>query len=90
MNGKYYGGGMIPTPNQRRNSGLVSLLVFYGSGRLKTLMIFPSIFEGKHIQKTKNVKTFSGKSITVKFDSPRPLQIDGEVISNVTEYTVNV
>lgn len=90
MNGKYYGGGMIPTPNQRRNSGKISVMLFHGSGRLKTLMIFPSIFEGKHIEKTKNVAVFEGKNITVKFDQPRPLQIDGEVIKNVTEYTVKI
>lgn len=90
MNGRYYGGGMIPTPNQSRTSdkGNVSLMLFHGSGKLKTLMIFPSIFKGEHVKHTKQVKVFEGDVITVKFDKPTALQIDGETILNVTEYTV--
>ena len=87
MHGKYYGGGMIPTPEQKREDDTISLLVFHGSGKLKTLMIFPSIFKGEHVKKKKHVTTFAGKTITVKFDSPRPLQIDGETILEVSEYT---
>ena len=30
----------------------------------------------------------SGQKITVKFNKPRAIQIDGETIKNVTEYTV--
>ncbi|MDE6074833.1 MAG: diacylglycerol kinase family protein, partial [Clostridia bacterium] len=90
MNGRMYGGGMMPTPAQDRLNAerTVSLCVFYGSGKLKTLMIFPSLFKGEHIKKKKNVKILSGKNITVQFDRPCALQIDGETILNVTEYTV--
>lgn len=88
MKGRYYGGGMMPTPKQTRDSGEVSLMVFHGSGKLKTLMIFPSIFKGEHVKKEKHVTVFTGKEITVKFDEPRPLQIDGETILGVSEYTV--
>ena len=51
-------------------------------------MIFPNIFKGTHVKSTKNVTVLSGKEITVKFDQPRTLQIDGETVFNVTEYTV--
>lgn len=90
MNGRMYGGGMMPTPAQDRLNGerTVSLCVFHGSGKLKTLMIFPSLFKGEHVKKTKNVKIISGKKITVRFDKPCALQIDGETVLNVTEYTV--
>lgn len=90
MNGRMYGGGMIPTPAQDRLNGerTVSLCVFHGSGKLKTLMIFPSLFKGEHVKKTKHVKIISGKKITVRFDKPCALQIDGETVLNVTEYTV--
>jgi diacylglycerol kinase family enzyme len=87
MNGKYYGGGMIPTPEQKRTDDTLSVMVFHGSGKLKSLMIFPSIFKGEHVKKTKNITVLSGKEITVKYDSPRALQIDGETISGVSEYT---
>lgn len=90
MNGRYYGGGMMPAPNQERlaEDKKLTLMVFHGSGKLKTLMIFPSIFKGKHIKHTKQVSILSGKEITVEFDRPAPLQIDGETVLNVTSYTV--
>ncbi|MBQ8685188.1 MAG: diacylglycerol kinase family protein [Clostridia bacterium] len=90
MHGRFYGGGMMPTPSQKRNNaeGTVSLCMFHGSGKLKTLMIFPSLFKGEHIKHTKFVTVISGKEIEVKFDRPAPLQIDGETIVGVTEYKV--
>ncbi len=87
MNGKYYGGGMIPCPEQTRESETLSVLIFHGKSKLKTLMIFPSIFKGEHVKKKKNVTVLKGKEITVKFNEPRTLQIDGETIFNVSEYT---
>lgn len=87
MNGSYYGGGMIPTPAQNRASGKLSLCVMYGKGKIATLMAFPSIFKGEHIKKTKMVKILEGREITVKFEKPCALQIDGETILNVSEYT---
>ncbi len=89
MNGRYYGGGMIATPGQDRlgKDRLLSLLLFHGSGKIKTLMIFPSIFKGKHVDHTKNVEVKTGHKITVTFDRPVALQIDGETVLNVTTYT---
>lgn len=90
MNGRLYGGGMMPTPFQDRlnEERTVSTCIFYRGGKLKTLMIFPSLFKGEHIKKQKHVDLISGKQVTVKFDKPCALQIDGETILNVTEYTV--
>jgi diacylglycerol kinase family enzyme len=90
MKGWYYGGGINPAPAQDRKDpdGKVSLTVFHGSGRLKTLIIFPNLFKGTHVSKKKNISIFTGKEITVKFDAPRALQVDGETVLDVTEYTV--
>ena len=89
MNGRYYGGGMIATPDQDRlaKNRLLSLLIFHGSGKIKTLMIFPSIFKGKHIDHPKNVEVKTGHRIKVTFDRPVALQIDGETVLNVKTYT---
>ena len=87
MHGKFYGGGMIPTPKQDRSSGKLSLMLFHGAGRIRTLCVFPSIFKGEHIKHTKMVAVHTGKEITVEFDRPTPLQIDGETILGVTQYT---
>ncbi len=87
MNGSFYGGGMMPTPDQKRGSGSLSCCVMYGKGKLKTLMLFPKIFKGEHVKNKKAVQIISGKEICVRFSSPCALQIDGETILNVTEYT---
>lgn len=89
MNGRYYGGGMIAAPEQNRlnTDGTLSLMIFHGAGRLRTLCVFPSIFKGKHIKHTGMVAVHTGQEITVKFDRPTPLQIDGETILGVTSYT---
>ena len=89
MHGRYYGGGMIPAPEQDRTAQdrTLSVMVFRGRSKLKSLIIFPSLFKGEHIKHKKNIFVLSGKQITVEFDSPRPLQIDGETIPNVISYT---
>lgn len=89
MNGRFYGGGMMPTPDQKRSSGNVSTMVLHDVGKLKTLMIFPSIFKGTHIRHDRYVDILSGQQITVEFDRPTALQIDGETVLGVTGYTVD-
>lgn len=86
MIGRHYGGGMIPTPEQDRFDGNLSVMTMFGKGRLPTLMVFPSIFKGEHVKKS-CVEVRKGKQITVKFDSPTALQIDGETILDVLEFT---
>lgn len=90
MNGRFYGGGMMPTPAQDRlgQSHTVSTLVLFGSGKLKTLAVFPSIFKGEHIKHTQMVEVLTGHDITVEFDRPTPIQIDGETIVGVSSYHV--
>lgn len=88
MKGRFYGGGMMATPAQDRTDpeGTLSVMLFYGKGRLATLMAFPSIFKGEHIKRTDMVAIHTGKDIRVSFDGPRAVQIDGETILDVTEY----
>ena len=87
MHGKFYGGGMIPTPKQDRDSGKLSLMLFHGAGRIRTLCVFPGIFKGTHIKHKNMVAVHTGNEITVEFDQPTPLQIDGETVLNVTRYS---
>ena len=91
MKGRYYGGGMKVAPDQDRldREKKVSLSMYYGVGKLKALIVFPSIFKGEHIKHTKMTKVISGHDVTVKFDKPTALQIDGETILDVTEYSVS-
>lgn len=89
MNGRFYGGGMMTAPQQERlGNGSVSTVLMFGSGKLKTLMVFPSIFKGEHVKHTEMVAVHTGRNITVEFDCPTALQIDGETILGVTGYTI--
>ena len=90
MKGRYYGGGMFVTPDQDRfdPERKVSFATLHNSGALHTLMIFPSIFKGKHVEHTKQFEVRTGNEITVEFDRPTALQIDGETVLGVTSYTV--
>ncbi|MCM1395820.1 MAG: hypothetical protein NC132_06940 [Corallococcus sp.] len=92
MKGRYYGGGLMVAPNQDRfdHEGKVSVVVLYKRGRLGTLLNFPSMNTGKHVLKKGWVTVVTGKRVEVSFDTPCALQIDGEVVDNVTSYVVEV
>ena len=81
---------MIPTPDQKREDGTVSTMVYHNCGKLKALMVFPSIFKGEHIKHKEMISVFKGHEVNVEFDKPTALQIDGETILGVTSYTVKI
>jgi diacylglycerol kinase family enzyme len=90
MNGRYYGGGMKVAPNQDRlnKERTVTNVVYKSWSKLASLIVFPSIFKGKHIEKKNMVKVVTGKKIKVTFNRPTALQIDGETVLDVLSYEV--
>lgn len=88
MHGRYYGGGLMIAPGQdRRNEeGLLSVVVAHGMRRPGILCAFPTILFGTHVKLKRVVEVITGKEITVTFDSPCALQIDGETVYDVTSY----
>lgn len=90
MKGRFYGGGMKVAPSQNRlaSDNSVTSVVMHKSGKLRTLMVFPSIFKGEHIKHKKIVDITKGHHIIVEFNKPMALQIDGETILDVTKYEV--
>ena len=89
MKGRYYGGGMMVAPFQDRDSGKVSVMAMHGGNRLKALIAFSKVKKGTHIEHTDMVEIIEGYNVTVEFDSPSYLQIDGEVYADVMSYSVN-
>lgn len=91
MIGRFFGGGMMITPEQDRlnEEHLVSNCVFHDSGMLKTLMVFPSIFKGQHVSHKDIIEIKRGHEVKVEFDKPCALQIDGETYTGVTAYSVS-
>ncbi len=91
MKGRYYGGGMMSAPHQDRlaEDGKVSVVIFHGKGRLGTLLDFPKFSAGKHGEKPmKDITVLTGYDITVSYDKPTAVQVDGETVLNVSSYRV--
>lgn len=88
MKGRYFGGGIMLAPEQNRNNETLSAVVVHTVGRLGLLPIIPGAFEGKHVKYKKYVTVIEGKSVSVTFDRPVPVQIDGETMDNVQAYSV--
>ena len=90
MNGRYFGGGMMITPKQDRLNPerYVSVAVVKSKSRLRLLAVFPKIFKGTHTKYEKLIKIHECKTVTVEFDKPTALQIDGETVLGVISYTV--
>ena len=89
MNGRYFGGGMMITPSQDRLNAEheLSVVTVPCKHRLKLLSVFPKIFKGNHVKHTEIFKLRCGHEISVEFDRPVALQIDGETVLGVTEYS---
>ncbi len=86
MNGRYYGGGMKVAPDQKRGSHELTFVSCFNKGKLGMLMLFPSVIKGTHLRHKKSTIALKGKCIEVTFDRPTGLQIDGEVVEDVTYY----
>ena len=86
MKGRYCGGGMMLAPGQDRFSDKLTVMIYCGKSRLKTLIAFPKIFEGKHVEMTDRVTVITGNKVHVKFSRPCAAQIDGETVLNLMEY----
>ncbi len=91
MNGRYFGGGFMAAPKQDRLAAdnSLSLVAMHSKNILLIITAFILIFFGKHIWLKKVTTVIKGNSISVKLDRPAPLQIDGEVIPDISEYYVS-
>ena len=92
LKGRYFGGGMMATPNQNRldPEKKLSVLVLHDTGKVKLLQILPKVFNGTHIKHKKKVEIITGNEITVTFDRPSTIQIDGEPIPNILTYSAKI
>lgn len=88
MKGRYFGGGLKVAPSQDRESGKVSVIVMRGGTRPKALAVFAKLKDGGHVKHTDMVDVLTGYNVKVEFTLPYALQIDGEVFTGVSKYTV--
>ncbi|MCL6570930.1 MAG: diacylglycerol kinase family lipid kinase [Bacillus sp. (in: Bacteria)] len=76
-NQPYYGGGMKIAPAAVPDDGLFDITVVHQLARWKLLLVFISVFWGKHIH-FKEVKTDIGKVITIQSMTELFVHADGE------------
>jgi len=78
-NGRYYGGGMKAAPNAILDDGLFDFCIVDQIKRREVPFLLPRFMKGKH-ENLKVLKTIQGHKMTIKSETPLPLNIDGEVL----------
>lgn len=78
-NQPYYGGGMMIAPDAVPDDGLLDITVAHQLSRIKLLLVFISVFWGKHVH-FKEVKTFKGERVTIQSSTSLHVHADGEDI----------
>ncbi|MBT2692949.1 diacylglycerol kinase family protein [Bacillus sp. ISL-55] len=80
-NQPYYGGGMKIAPAALPDDGILDITVVHQISRMKLLLVFISVFWGKHTR-YKEVEQFTGKSITIESTGEVLAHADGEAIGH--------
>lgn len=82
-NNKYYGGGMLISPDSINNDGLFDICIIKGLTKLEFLKLFTSVFKGEHIKYYPLVEFIKGKEINIATEDDLIIQTDGEILSNI-------
>lgn len=89
-NGQYFGSGMRISPDASFADDALDVIIVHSISRLKILMIFLSIYVGKHLAFKKHVFHAQAKKITIQQPTPGVLQTDGETWPDQTTLTVQI
>ena len=91
MNGRFFGGGFMAAPKQDRKNpdGTISLVAMHSRNFFKIVIALLLLMKGKHTKMKSMIKVIEGHEFSVKLDKSATLQIDGETIPDVIEYTVS-
>ncbi|HOP57080.1 MAG TPA: diacylglycerol kinase family protein [Bacillota bacterium] len=88
QNGEYFGGGMRVAPNADILSDEYRICVAHSMSKSMLQFLLMTIYSGLHVHFKKWVTLFTGKDITVKFADKRYFQAEGEVMVDVSEFSV--
>ncbi|MBM7697743.1 diacylglycerol/lipid kinase family protein [Kurthia huakuii] len=84
-NQPFIGGGMKISPHSITNDGRLELTIVENLSRLKLLMIFGTIFKGRHLAFTKHVSQISADAFTIMYSEPIQGHADGEDIGQSSD-----
>ena len=86
-NGKYFGGGMKVAPYGDITDEYLDVIVAHSCGKLKLILIFLTIYMGKHVKFTKNIFYKKAKNVIAEYNTPQITQADGENYYDITTIT---
>lgn len=76
-NQPYFGGGMKISPHSKVDDGILELTVVNRLSRLKLLLVFGTVFSGKHLG-FKEVHQLKGSAFSLTADRPIYRHVDGD------------
>jgi diacylglycerol kinase family enzyme len=77
--GRYYGGGLMITPNAAVDAGRFHLVWSDPVSRMKLLHLFPKVYSGAHLSDPR-IHSLHGLSVKLSTDPPAYVQADGELL----------
>ncbi len=83
-NQPYFGGGMKISPHSIADDGILELTVVNRLSRLKLLLVFGTVFSGKHLR-FKEVHQLKGTRFSLTADQPVYRHVDGDYAGRTTE-----
>lgn len=88
-NGRFFGSGFKITPDADISDGLFDVCIVERVGIIKTLLNLTKVIKGSHT-KIPEVKMYRGDNVIISSDSPMPVEIDGEVGKDDTEFSFKI
>lgn len=88
-NGKFFGSGFKITPDADTGDGLFDICIVEKVGIIKTLLNLAKVIKGMHT-KIREVRMFRSDKVIISSDCLMPVEIDGEVEKEDTEYYFKV
>ena len=89
MNGTRYGGGFLISPRSDARDGRVEAVVGGALGRGGVLRLMGHVLRGTHLGQP-GVFGGAGQAVTVRWDRPTPLHLDGDAAGRATEVRARV
>uniref|UniRef100_UPI00374784F0 diacylglycerol/lipid kinase family protein n=1 Tax=uncultured Deinococcus sp. TaxID=158789 RepID=UPI00374784F0 len=89
MNGTRYGGGFLISPRSDARDGRIEAVVGGALGRGGVLRLMGHVLRGTHLGQP-GVFGGSGETVTVRWDRPTPLHLDGDAAGRATEVRARV
>ncbi len=80
-NQPYFGGGMKISPHSKTNDGKLELTVVHNLSRIKLLLVFGTVFFGKHLR-FREVTQLTGQHFQLLYHTQLFCHADGEIVEH--------